>query len=156
MGDILLSGVKLDVQWEFQQRDALLASRSGTMTEYHQFVWARTKEFSVPIISVNSADTKTINDWWRIATVLEFTLNSSETDTTLKVQITNAGMPLGTFQSPYEYRWAGTLLLRAIDASGFGANPDTSIEDIAYYVQPDQRRRIPGRNYGGSSITQVA
>ena len=151
MGDILLSGVKLDVQWEFQQRDDLLASRAQTISEYHQYIWSRTKEFSVPIILVNSADTKTINDWWRIAVVLEFTLNSSEANTTLKVQITNNGIPLGTFQSPYEYRWAGTLLLRSTNDSDFGANPDTTVEDIAYYTQPDMGRHIPGRNYGGSA-----
>ncbi len=130
MGDILLNAITnsgnpsivLDVQWELRQQDDLLASRSETITEYHQYIWARTKEFSLPIITVNSADTKTINDYWRTAIALDFTLNSSESST-VQVQITNTGLPLGSFQAPYEYRWAGTLLLRATNDSDFGANP---------------------------------
>lgn len=130
MGQVIINAVTnsgnpsitLNAAWTLEQPDPIIAGRGQTLTEYHQFIWSRTKQFNIPIILVDSGDADTINGWWRTAQVLDFTLNSSEAST-VRAQINNTGLPLGEFDPPYTELFQGTLLLRAIDNSDFGANP---------------------------------
>ena len=130
MGQVLINAVTnsgnspviLNAAWTLEQPDEQLAARGLTMTEYHQWIWSRTKQFNVPISLVTSGDANALNGWWRIATPLDFTLNSSEAST-VRVQISNQQLPLGGFDPPYTELYQGTLVLRAIDNSDFGANP---------------------------------
>ena len=130
MGQVLLNAiansgnppVTLNADWTLEQRDGLQAGRGQTLTEYQQFIWSRTKQFSLPIVLISSADTNTINGWWRTAQILDFTLNSSE-GSTLRTQLVGSSLPVGQFDPPYRSLYRATLLLRALDTSDFGANP---------------------------------
>lgn len=130
MGQVIINAVTnsgspsltLNAAWTLEQPDTMLAARSPTLIEYHQREWSRTKQFNIPITLVSSGDADTINGWWRTAQVLDFTLNSSEAST-VQVQINNTQYPIGQFDPPYFEKYQGTLILRAIDNSDFGANP---------------------------------
>ncbi len=130
MGQVLLNAetnsgnpsVALNAGWTLEQRDTMLAARSRTFIDTHNFIWSRTKEFQIPTMLISSSDMSTINDWWRTVKVLDFTLNSSEA-TTVKVQLMHSQLPVAQFDPPYRDKFRATLLLRAIDNSDFGANP---------------------------------
>ena len=116
--------VELHTGWDFKQVDPQESGEESTLgNDYRRFIWSTTKAFNAQIIAASSAEASQVQEWWKTAIVCDFTLNDSEANTTVKVQIVNQAVPLGQFKYPYTDLFVGTLRLRAIDNSAFGANP---------------------------------
>ena len=116
--------VELHTSWDLDQLDPQQAGNETALgNAYRRWIWSTTKAFNAPITIASSGEASQIQSWWRTVEVCDFTLNDSEANTTVRVQIMNQTIPLGQFKYPYTDLFIGTLALRAIDNSDFGANP---------------------------------
>ena len=86
--------------------------------------------YQVPLRFVNSAGQSLINAWWERQDDVAFTLNSSETESTVLCRIVNTSLPINRFVRPYNDQFEGALLLEAVEDSPKTGRPFIPDDDV--------------------------
>jgi len=125
MGDFYLTSMSdvscpilLHPDWGFRDRETLIVSEHRTQAgKDFAYRWGSHQRFQVPLQFVDSADQARITDWWSGQQQVAFTLDTSETLSTVLCRITNRTRPLGAFTRPYADLYRGSLELESLDGS---------------------------------------
>ena len=138
MGDFVLTSMS-DVgcpfavypEWSFRDQESLIQSRHRTQdgSAYH-YLWGKYEKFQLPLRYVNSMGQALINQWWRDGHEVAFTLNSSETVSTVLCRFVNDTKPINRFVQPYQTLFEGMVRLEAIDDAPRTGRPFILDEDV--------------------------
>lgn len=107
----------LTPNWELNQREVLLASRSTSLGGRSSIVrWGGYNGFTIPLDYVPSSVADLFHHWWRIQAPCLFTLDTSDENACWPVRIVNQQTPLGGYRRPYSTLRSGALELQSIHA----------------------------------------
>lgn len=138
MGDFFLTSISdvscplaIHPEWSFQDQETQIQSRHRTQGgKLFSYLWANFFKYQVPLRFVNSAAQSLINAWWERQDDVAFTLNSSETESTVLCRIVNTSLPINRFVRPYNDQFEGALLLEAVADSPKTGRPFILDDDV--------------------------
>lgn len=108
--------IVLHPEWSFQERARLLKAEHRTMGgDLHSLVWNKYFAYRVPLRFLADSEADLINWWWGEQLALQFTLDTSDSESRYIVRIVNDVQPIGGRMRPNENLWQGTLLLESIN-----------------------------------------
>jgi hypothetical protein len=108
----------LHPDWTFRDRETLILSEHRTQTgKAFAYRWGAYARFDLPLRFINSADQTRINAWWSAQDEVAFTLNTSETLSTVLCRIANRSRPLDRRVPPYDDLFRGSLELESLDGT---------------------------------------
>ncbi len=104
--------------YEFAERDKAIRATTRTVGGFQRtFDWSDFRAYTIPLIFINSADKFQINQWWRNGDTIQFTLNTSESLSTIDCRITNNQLPIGQLHNGRFDLYQGAIQLEAIEAN---------------------------------------
>lgn len=108
--------ITLYPEWDFAERARLLKAEHRTQGGLlHTYVWEKHFAYSVPLRFLADSHAALLNWWWENQFNLALTLDSSDSESTRIVRITNDRQPIGRRMRPYADRWEGVIELESID-----------------------------------------
>ncbi len=123
MGDFYITGMSdvtcpilINPEWSFQDQETLILSEHRTQAgKLFSYLWGNIAKYRVPLRFVNSSEQSKFNDWWKNQDEVAFTLNSSETESTVFCRLRNQTKPINKFIEPYNDMFEGTLQLEGLE-----------------------------------------
>lgn len=125
MGDFVITSLSdvsspyiLHPDWSFSDRETMIVSRHRTQGgKLFSYKWSQVFRYQIPLRFVDSAGKYLLNTWWSDQETLAFTLDTSETPSTVQCVIVNDSVPVNKSERPYIDQFSGLLQLEAIEDS---------------------------------------
>ena len=106
----------LHPEYSFQEQARTIRSQHRTLGgKLHTYTWDKYFAYQVPLRYLSDSYAALLNWWWENQFNLAFTLDTSDSESTLICRIVNETQPIGSRIRPYDNMWQGMVQLESID-----------------------------------------